>query len=191
MPCPEKRSGQHRRRINYLLKHPWNSRARRSDPLRRHLDAHGYLTPNFQRSEMADTITQEIPEKGHGGIERDREHCWNLERFARRLGRKRRRGHGKRVAISIDGPSRTSEHNAEIHGAEDSQHIHERASDHFVAQVARWEHETGLSKQEIVNLACKDFTAIGTENSGTLHFDSRPGRKGSVLFVTWAGDPTR
>lgn len=192
MPCPKPVGGKQRRRISYLLGHPLLAyRARNWKPLRHHLDRHSYLTPNFADIEMADTQTHEIPELGHGGRHRAIAHAWNLERLSRQLARRRRRGHGARVAISIDGPSRTVEHNAQIHGAADSQHTHERASDHFDAQVARWEHETGLSKHEIVDIAARIFTAIGTERSGTLHFDSRPGRPGSVMFVTWAGDPTR
>lgn len=183
MSCPKRTRGAHRRRVNYLLAHPVLAyRVRHWKPLRHHLDYHRYLTPNFAYAEMADSETHRL-------VSRDRSivHAWNLERFARELGKRRKHGHGKRVAITIDGPSRTKAHNAQVHGAADSRHMHGDASDHFKVQVERWQKETGLSLHEVIAIADRYFTAIGNENSGTLHFDSRPGRAGSVHFTTWVG----
>jgi Peptidase M15 len=183
VPCPPARKGKTKRYINHLLARPATRRARRSKTLRRHLDAHGWLTPNFAVSEMADTGTHTLPTAVHAAAVRQ---CWNLERLARELG-KRAPGKRKRVAISIDGPYRTEAHNRAIHGAVDSQHVHGDATDHFISQVKRWQREANLSLAEVIAIAARIFTAIGNENSGTLHLDSRPGKPGSVRFTTWIG----
>lgn len=186
MSCPKAR-GLHKARVNFLLAHPHWRAARRSKALRRHLDRHGYLTPNFADAEMADTQTHVLPRERRGDAIH---HCWNLERFSFALGAaalRHYRGRKGRIAISIDGPGRTRAHNTAIQGATDSQHLYYRASDHFKVQIVRWQHETGLTQAQIVALSERYFTAIGNENSGTLHFDSRAGRPGSVRFVTWQG----
>jgi hypothetical protein len=185
VPCPPATHGKHKRRINFLLTRPATAMARNSKVLREHLDNHGYLTPNFADSEMADTQTHRIPVGQRPNAIR---HCWNLERFARALAVASRRFKGKRVPVRIDGPSRTVLHNHAIGGAVDSQHIHGDASDHFVQQVVGWQHATGLSRDQIIHVAARYFTAIGNEASNTLHFDSRPGKPGTVFFVHWAGE---
>lgn len=183
MSCPRAVKGRHKGRINRLLNRPATRAARRSKLLRQHLDNHGWLTPNFSSAEMSDTRTHELADRG-AAIR----HCWNLERFARCLALRSRRFKGKRVPISIDGPSRTRAHNTAIGGAFDSQHIHCDASDHFVEQVIRWQLATGFSRDTIIHIAAKYFTAIGNEASDTLHFDSRPGKAGTVFFVHWSGE---
>lgn len=185
MPCPKAVHGRHRRRVNWLLAHPATVAARHSRLLRRHLDNHGWITPNFSWAEMADTGGTPVPTSLRANAVR---HCWQLERFSRALGKARRRGRGKRVAVTIDGPFRTPAHNAAIGGATASQHMQADASDHFVQQVERWMRETGLSRNTVIALAARYFVAIGNESSNTLHFDSRPGRPGSVRFVHWAGE---
>ena len=185
MACPKAVKGRHRRRVNRLLDRPATRAARRSKVLRKHLDRHGYITPNFAWSEMADTGGIPVPAHLHRNAIR---HCWNLERFARRLGKAdRRKPRRKRVAIVIDGPYRTPAHNRAVGGAQYSRHMQADATDHFRSQVDRWQRETGLSKTQIIRIAERCFTAVGNETSGTLHVDSRPGAKGSVRFVTWIG----
>jgi hypothetical protein len=183
MTCRRATRGANKRYINYLLAHPATVRARRSKVLRRHLDAHGYVTPNFSWEEMDDSQGPAIPRNLRQNTIR---HAWNLERFSRALGKRTPRGRKlHRVAISVDGPYRTIPHNIQVGGATNSRHTYADASDHFKEQVARWRRETGLSEQQIIRIAERHFTAIGNETSGTLHFDSRPGKRGSVSFVTW------
>lgn len=185
MACPKATHGRHRLRINFLLAHPATRAARNSKVLAQHLDNHGYLTPHFAVDEMADTITGALPPSVRPAAIH---HCWNLERFSRALvlNAHRRVGH-RHVMVVINGPYRTRGHNATIHGAVDSQHVHGDATDHFKAEVEAWSRETGLSEAEIIRIAKRYFTAIGNENSGTLHFDSRPGKPGSIIFTTWQG----
>lgn len=185
MSCPRATHGIHKLRINHLLQRPATRGARRSRVLRRHLDNHGYLTPNFSRAEMADTESHWLPRALWPAAIR---HCWNLEAFSRDLARSSFRFRGKRVPISIDGPTRTVLHNTAVHGAADSQHIHGDASDHFEAQVARWQLATGFTRGTIIRIAARHFTAIGNEASNTLHVDSRPGKPGTVFFVHWLGE---
>jgi hypothetical protein len=184
MPCPKAVKGRHKRRINFLLTRPATRMARNSKALRQHLDNHGWLTPNFSVHEMADTITGQLPCSKRPAIR----HCWNLESFSRALAVASRRFKGKRVPVQINGPSRTPIHNEAVGGARDSQHMHCCASDHFESQVNAWQHATGLSRNEIIRVAARYFTAIGNEASNTLHFDSRPGKPGTVFFVHWSGE---
>lgn len=173
------------RRINFLLKRPSWQATRRSRAVRDHLDVHGYVTPHIKWSEMDDTGGSGIPRHLRSNAIR---HAWNLERFSAALGRadKRKPKRG-RVPIVIDGPYRTEAHNRAIHGAIHSRHVQADASDHFRTQVQKWSHETGLSEHQIIQIALRYFTAVGNETSGTLHFDSRPGKPGSVQFTTWVG----
>lgn len=173
MACPLA-TGRGSRRINRYIRHPWWHRARVSGALRRHLDAHGYITPHFSWHDMADTRGVPVPSYLRGNAIR---HCWNLERLRHRLGG---------VPITIDGPFRTVEHNRSIGGAQNSRHTFADASDHFVAQVDRWVQQSpARSRAEVVAIAESVFASggVGNETSGTLHLDSR-GYK--ARFVTWA-----
>lgn len=174
MACPRAKSGRHKDRINKLLARPWTHTARASRVLRRHLDAHGYITPHFRWSDMADTRGPAVPKHLRGNAIR---HCWNLERLRHRLGG---------VPIVIDGPYRTYQHNREIGGAYNSRHTYADASDHFLAQVERWTRQSlkVRSRGDVVNMASRVFAkgGVGNETSGTLHLDSRGYR---ARFVTW------
>lgn len=130
---------------------------------------------------MADTRGVPVPGSLRGNAIR---HCWNLERFSVAMAKKGRTKR-KRIAIRIDGPYRTPQHNRDIGGASLSRHMSADASDHFLDQVNGWIRATGLSRSRIIAIARRYFTAVGNETSGTLHLDSRPGKAGSVNFVTW------
>lgn len=181
MPCPKAKKGVHRAYINHLLAHPSWRRARRSKVVRKHLDNHGWITPNFAWSEMACTDGTPVPRKLKPNAIR---HCWNLERFSRAMAVKR--SSRKRIAISIDGPYRTPERNRQVGGASQSRHMSADGTDHYKTQVDRWRREGHLSLNEIIALAKHYFGGIGNENTGTLHLDSRPHKKGVIaMFVTW------
>ena len=92
------------------------------------------------------------------------------------------------VAVSIDGPYRTPARNRAVGGAARSRHIEADASDHYLQQVDRWIRQSPKlrSRADVVRIAEQTFVAVGNETSGTLHVDSRPGKVGSVRFVTWA-----
>jgi hypothetical protein len=187
MPCPKAPKGEpHAHIINERLQHPNTHVSRNSKILRAHLDRHGYVTPNFTWREMGDTGGAPVPPALRPNTIR---HCWSLEHFAHMLAAHAKHGHPahghKRIPISVDGPYRTESHNRAIGGAPLSQHVQADASDHFVAQVNLWEHLTGLTKMEIVEIAYTVFPGVGNETSGTLHLDSRPGRPGEFRFVTW------
>jgi hypothetical protein len=89
--------------------------------------------------------------------------------------------------MTIDGPYRTEARNRQVGGAPLSRHVHADASDHFVGQVDRWVRQSPKidSRDDVIRIAERTFVTVGNETSGTLHVDSRPGRIGSVRFVTW------
>lgn len=183
MPCPTPPAS--RPRLRKLHAEPWSKAAKRSPALAEWCSQHGYLTPNFTVKDMADTGTHGLPLDVRSNARR---HCFDLEVLRHELGKLA----GRPVPITIDGPFRTREHNAAIHGASDSRHVHGDASDHFIAQVARWaraiqrRHEPiDSARARVVALCERIFSGVGNENSGTLHLDSRPGPW--VRFVTWVG----
>lgn len=174
------RARARKRYIAHLMRYPWSRRARRSRILRQHLDAHGQITPHFAWSEMADTGGVPVPARLRPNAIR---HCWQLERFRRRLAKKANQRKRTFSGIHIDGPYRTPAHNVAVGGAKYSQHMNACATDHFVTQVRRWQAETGLSQAEVVAIANSIFRGLGNETSGTLHLDSRTGPR--ARFVTW------
>lgn len=168
--------------LRRYITHPWTRAARHSRAARRWLDRHGQITPHFSWAEMADTRGPQVPRHLRPNAIR---HAWNLERFRHKLAAHAKRRHRRFSGVSIDGPYRTVEHNLEIGGATDSQHLYADATDHFQGQVTRWGQETGLSRAEILRIAESLFRGVGNENSGTLHLDSRTGP--IARFVTWQG----
>lgn len=173
VPLPSRR----RKRLRRYVQHPYLTAARNSPALRIYCARRGYLTPNFSVAEMADTETRKLPFSVRGNARR---HCFDLEHLRHRLGN---------ITITINGPYRTPAHNHEVHGAADSRHMHGDASDHFRATVEGWVKASPKVKSigEVIAICETIFTAIGNETSGTLHLDSRPGKPGSVNFVTWQG----
>lgn len=174
-----------RPRLRKLAREPWTPAARSSPALAKWCGSHGYLTPNFAIIEMADTQTRKLPLELRSAARR---HCFALEQLRHWLAEEA----GKPVAVTIDGPTRTRQHNRSVHGAIDSQHVHGCASDHFDAQVRRWvaaiqrHGEVYMSARHRLKLKCDDlFTGVGNEGSGTFHLDSRPGAH--VDFTTWVG----
>lgn len=174
MACPRATQGQHKDRINRLLTRPWTRTARRSGVLRKHLDNHGYCTPNFSWGEMGSKRGDIVPRRLRRNAIR---HGWNLERFRHQLGD---------VGMAIDGPYRTVAYNREIGGAENSRHTFADASDFFAGQVDRWVRQSPRlrSKADVLRVANRVFArgGVGNETSGTLHVDSRGWR---ARFVTW------
>jgi hypothetical protein len=161
--------------LRAYIARPWTAAARRSPAARRWLEQHGYVTPHFSWSEMAGSDGTPVPRSLRKNAIR---HCWRLELFRHRLGD---------VTVTIDGPYRTAKRNREVGGASASRHVQADATDHYVAQVDRWVRQSPkvASRADVVQLAERTFVTVGNETSGTLHLDSRPGRIGSVRFVTW------
>ena len=174
VPMPSRR----RPRLRKLVREPWTAAARRSPALRLYCGRRGYLTPNFRVSEMADTETRKLPMRLRSSARR---HCLNLERLKHELAERA----GRPVAVVIDGPYRTGPHNRRIGGAKFSQHVKACASDHFAAQVRRWQDATGMTRTQVVALCERLFRGVGNEQSNTLHLDSRTGP--IARFVIWVG----
>lgn len=174
MPCPLPPT--RRPLLRSYIRRPWLAAATRSPAARRWLDDHDYVTPHFSWSEMACTDGTAVPRSLRRNAIR---HAWRLELFRHRLGD---------VSIDIDGPYRTPSRNRAVGGASASRHVQADATDHFIGQVDRWVRQSPkvASRAGVVALAGRTFVTVGNETSGTLHLDSRPGRVGSVRFVTWA-----
>jgi hypothetical protein len=164
--------------LRRYIQRPWTAAARRSPAARRWLDRHGHITPHFTWASYACTDGTPVPRVLRKNAIRLH---WRLELFRHQLGDQ---------PMTVNGPFRTRAKNTQVGGAKDSRHVHADAADFFRAQVDQWanhirRHGETLdqARARIINLAVKTFTAVGNENSGTLHVDQRPGPR--VFFVTW------
>ena len=168
VPLPKTGSKVRRRYLAYLIHRPWTRRASRSRALRRYLDSKGYITPHFTWQSYADTRGVQVP---HALRENAIRFHWRLEVFRHALGD---------VPMTVDGPYRTVQHNADIGGAVGSYHTKACAGDFFVQQVDRWPG----SRAHVLAIAERVFAngGVGNETSGTLHLDTRGYRS---RFVTW------
>lgn len=160
------------------IQHPWSAAARRSPAARRWLDQRGLITPHFSWASYACSDGTPVPRDLRANAIRLH---WRLELFRHRLGDQ---------PMTVDGPYRTRAKNTTVGGAPDSRHVHADAADFFQAQVNTWakhirkrSETVSEARARVIALAVRTFTAVGNENSGTLHVDQRPGRK--VFFVTW------
>ena len=136
---------------------PWRESAKRSSGFRKWLDANGYLSPNYTIREAASKDGVRLP-----GLlrKRARDHAFNLEKLARRLGVKK---------IPVLSWYRSAARNAAVGGARDSRHMRGDATDHTREWVAR------VGRARLLKHAEAIFKngGLGKYSSGSVHFDSR------------------
>lgn len=161
-----------RKAIAWRIHRPWTLRARSSRRLRKYLDAHGYITPNFTWASYACTDGTPVPRSLRRNAIRFH---WRLERLRHDLGD---------IPVIVDGPYRTPARNRAVGGASLSRHMSADAGDIYLAQVLRWVRQSPhlRTRTDAVRLAERLFDGVGNETSGTLHLDTR----GWIArFVTW------
>lgn len=149
---------------NRHVKHwrrPWTFRARRAWRFKRTLRRHGYLSPNFSKSEASGAgrhpLGTDVPANLMKNAQRQ---AFNLERLRHALGDQ---------PISILSWYRNPRHNDAVDGATQSQHMKATATDHsknWIATVGRARFD-----READRIFAKG--GVGHYPSGSAHTDSR------------------
>lgn len=136
---------------------PWTLRARNNPLFRSWLHRHGYLTPNFRKSEAACKDGTPVPRSLERGA---RNHAFNLEKLRHALGDQ---------PVRITSWYRTPAHNARIGGARYSMHMKAVATDH----PSQWVSARGRSR--VLAAANRIFASggMGTYPDGSVHTDTR------------------
>lgn len=144
-------------RYRWHWDHPWTERAARHAGFRRWLEDHGYLTPNFRKSEAKCKDGTLVP----ASLNRKcRDHAFNLEQLRHELGDR---------PIPVISWYRTRRYNIVIGGASASKHVEAIATDH----PREWVQEVGRTK--VLTAGNRVFArgGMGTYPWGALHFDTR------------------
>lgn len=156
-------------KLQDAIRHPW-SRARRKAlgrlgryRLRRFLNKHGHITPNFTWAEAKSKPNPYEPRGKRVPLTKRRrciKHAWNLERVRHRVGDQ---------PLSFLSWYRSPVHNKFVGGASQSRHMEADATDFTPSTI----HRIGRSKL----MAALDIVfwngGVGDYPSGAVHCDSR------------------
>jgi hypothetical protein len=144
------------KRYRWHWDHPWTNRARLHPGFRSWLNRHGYLTPNFKKSEARCKDGTWVPSSL---LRNCRNHAFNLEQLRHALGE----------PITPISWYRTPAYNRYIGGASQSQHMKAIATD----LSREWVNRVGRDRFNYH--ADKIFRngGVGRYPAGSVHVDSR------------------
>jgi hypothetical protein len=136
---------------------PWEDRAAKHANFRKWLEANGYLSPHFRKSEARCKDGTWVPDSLNAGA---RNHAFNLEKLRHKLGDR---------PIAITSWYRTPSHNRKVGGASKSKHIQAFATDHPKQWV------DAMGRKKVLGEADVIFRngGMGVYPGGAVHFDTR------------------